>query len=248
VALTTLSDLVQEVRERVERDALAAGLPDEDKLLRAAYAEAVEVFLSLAASKQTVFLVALARWRTGEGKSAPAFGRQGLPMVWDFADLNPFAGAGGDFLGIVEGAEKMLRNSPPPVRGNANQADAATQTFSTDRIVSTDPPYYDNIGYADLSDYFYVWLRRSLKAVFPELFATLVVPKAEELVATPYRHGSKEKAEAFFLDGMTQAMHRLAEQAHPAFPVTIYYAFKQAESDGDDGTSNTGKDLGDVVD
>ena len=108
------------------------------------------------------------------------------------------------------------------------------------RVVSTDPPYYDNIGYADLSDFFYVWLRRSLKPVFPDLFATLAVPKAEELVATPYRHGSKEKAEAFFLDGMTQAMHRLAEQAHPAFPVTIYYAFKQSESDGDDGTASTG--------
>jgi putative DNA methylase len=111
-----------------------------------------------------------------------------------------------------------------------------------DRVVSTDPPYYDNIGYADLSDFFYVWLRRSLKPVFPELFATLAVPKAEELVATPYRHGSKQKAETFFLDGMTQAMHRLAEQAHPAFPVTIYYAFKQAESDGADGTTNTGWD------
>jgi putative DNA methylase len=98
--------------------------------------------------------------------------------------------------------------------------------------VSTDPPYYDNIGYADLSDFFYVWLRRSLRPVYPDLFATLAVPKAEELVATPYRHGSKEKAETFFLDGMTQAMRRLAEQAHPAFPVTIYYAFKQAESDG----------------
>jgi putative DNA methylase len=109
-------------------------------------------------------------------------------------------------------------------------------------VVSTDPPYYDNIGYADLSDFFYVWLRRSLKPVFPELFATLAVPKAEELVATPYRHGSKQKAETFFLDGMTQAMHRLAEQAHPAFPVTIYYAFKQAESDGADGTTNTGWD------
>ena len=108
------------------------------------------------------------------------------------------------------------------------------------RVVSTDPPYYDNIGYADLSDFFYVWLRRSLKPVFPDLFATLAVPKAEELVATPYRHGSKEKAETFFLDGMTQAMHRLAEQAHPAFPVTIYYAFKQAESDGADGTASTG--------
>ena len=110
------------------------------------------------------------------------------------------------------------------------------------KVVSTDPPYYDNIGYADLSDFFYVWLRRSLRPVFPDLFATLAVPKAEELVATPYRHGSKEKAETFFLDGMTQAMHRLAEQAHPAFPVTIYYAFKQAESDGADGTTNTGWD------
>jgi len=114
--------------------------------------------------------------------------------------------------------------------------------MSSGAVVSTDPPYYDNIGYADLSDFFYVWLRRALKPIFPELFATLTVPKGEELVATPYRHGSKEKAETFFLDGMTQAMHRLAEQAHPAFPVTIYYAFKQAESDGDDGMTNTGWD------
>lgn len=107
------------------------------------------------------------------------------------------------------------------------------------KVVSTDPPYYDNIGYADLSDFFYVWLRRSLKPVFPDLFATLAVPKAEELVATPYRHGSKEKAETFFLDGMTKAMRRLAEQAHPAFPVTIYYAFKQSET-AKDGTASTG--------
>ncbi|MCQ1549844.1 MAG: hypothetical protein NOF05_13735, partial [Candidatus Accumulibacter phosphatis] len=90
--------------------------------------------------------------------------------------------------------------------------------------------------------FFYVWLRRSLKPVFPDLFTTLAVPKVDELVATPYRHGSKHEAEAFFLDGMTHAIHRLAEQAHPAFPVTIYYAFKQAESDGADGTTNTGWD------
>jgi len=248
VALTTFSDLVQEARERVQRDALAAGLPDDNKPLReggigaTAYAEGLGVYLGIVVSKQTIFLVTQARWRAGEGKSAPAFGRQALPMVWDFADLNPFAGAGGDFLGIVDGAVKTLRNSPPPARGCADQADAATQTSSTDRIVSTDPPYYDNIGYADLSDYFYVWLRRSLRPVFPDLFATLAVPKAEELVATPYRHGSKEKAETFFLGGMTQAMHRLAEQAHPAFPVTIYYAFKQAESDDDTGTASTGWD------
>jgi putative DNA methylase len=114
--------------------------------------------------------------------------------------------------------------------------------LSRDRIVSTDPPYYDNIGYADLSDFFYVWLRRSVRSTYPDLFATLAVPKAEELVATPYRHGGKEDAENFFLDGMTQAMHRLAEQSHPVFPVTIYYAFKQAESDSVDGTASTGWD------
>jgi putative DNA methylase len=125
-----------------------------------------------------------------------------------------------------------LRAGPLLAHGLAAQEDATTQHLTRDKVVSTDPPYYDNIGYADLSDFFYVWLRRSLRPVFPDLFTTLAVPKAEELVATPYRHGSKEKAETFFLDGMTQAMHRLAEQAHPAFPVTIYYAFKQAETLG----------------
>jgi putative DNA methylase len=147
-------------------------------------------------------------------------------MVWDYADLNPFAGAGGDFFGVVEGVEKTLRNGPSPVTGFCAQADAMSQHLGIDKIISTDPPYYDNVGYADLSDFFYVWLRRSLKDVYPNLFATLATPKAEELVASPYRHGNKEKAESFFLDGMTQAMHGLAEQAHPAFPTTIYYAFK----------------------
>ena len=131
---------------------------------------------------------------------------------------------------------------PSSVASFAVQADAALQTVSDGKLVSTDPPYYDNIGYADLSDFFYVWLRRSIRSIFPDLFATLAVPKAEELVATPYRHGNKKKAEAFFLAGMTEAMHRLAEKAHPAFPVTIYYAFKQAESDGADGTASTGWD------
>jgi len=246
VALTTFSDLVREAMERVRRDALAAGLPEDNKPLRdggtgaTAYADAVGVYLGMAVSKETVFLVTQARWRSGEGKSAPAFGRQALPMVWDYADLNPFAGAGGDFLGVIEGVEKTLRNGPPPVPGHTAQTDATSQRLSVDRLVSTDPPYYDNIGYADLSDFFYVWLRRSLRPVYPDLFATLAVPKAEELVATPYRHGSKERAEAFFLDGMTQALHRLAEQAHPAFPVTIYYAFKQSESESDTGTASTG--------
>src|SRR5207249_4798649 len=123
--------------------------------------------------------------------------------------------------------------------GAGRLIDATNQSLSAAKVVSTDPPYYDNIGYADLSDFFYVWLRRSLRPIFPSLFATLAVPKAEELVATPYRHGSKEAAEAFFLDGMTRAMHRLAEQTHPAFPVTIYYAFKAAETK-DSNTASTG--------
>lgn len=134
---------------------------------------------------------------------------------------------------------KCLNEAPAGSLSFGTQQDAATQTISNNKVVSSDPPYYDNIGYADLSDFFYVWMRRSLKGIYPTLFATLAVPKAEELVATPYRHGSKAGAEQFFLSGMTLAIHNMAEQAHPAFPVTIYYAFKQAETKGD-GTSSTG--------
>jgi putative DNA methylase len=244
--LATLSDLVQETREKVRRDAIAAGLPEDGKSLMAggtgpaAYAEAVSVYLSFVVDKETVFLVTQARWRAGEGKSAPAFGRQAIAMVWDYADLNPFAGAGGDLAGIVQAFRKTLENGPARGGGLAEQSNAATQTLSRLKVLSTDPPYYDNVPYADLSDYFYVWLRRSLKGTFPELFSTVVVPKAEELVAFAYRHDGKAGAEAFFLDGMTRAIHQLAEQGHPAFPVTIYYAFKQSESDSEEGTASTG--------
>ena len=246
VALTTFSDLVGEAMERVRLDAIATGLPDDNIPLRdggigaRAYAEAVSVYLGLAASKETGFLVTQARWRPGENKSAPAFGRQALPMVWDYADVNPFAGAGGDFLGVITGIEKTLCRFPLSAVGHAVHADATRQTISRDRLISTDPPYYDNIGYADLSDYFYVWLRRSLKPLFPDLFSTLAVPKSEELVATPYRHGSNDAAEAFFLRGMTRAMRNLASQAHPGFPVTIYYAFKQSERRRGAGVTGTG--------
>ena len=248
VALTTFSDLVQEARERVLRDALQAGLAADPKPLRdggtgaAAYADAIGLYLTFAVSKATDRNSSLCVWESQMDRMRGTFGRQALPMTWDFVETNPFAGAGGDIYGtahsLCEVLDKLLSN----VRGRGEQQDARTQSLSTTRVVSTDPPYYDNIGYADLSDFFYVWLRRSLRPVFPDLFATLAVPKAEELVATPYRHGTKQKAERFFLDGMTQAMHRLAEQAHPAFPVTIYYAFKQSESDGADGTTNTGWD------
>jgi putative DNA methylase len=245
-ALTTFCGLVGDVMEHVRVDAIAAGLPDDKIPLRdggmgaTAFAEAIGVYQSFAVSKATDRNTALCVWESKMDRMRGTFGRQALPMVWDFVETNPFAGAGGDIYGTAHSLCEVLDKMFPAEGGYATQQDAQKQSVSANKVISTDPPYYDNIGYADLSDFFYVWLRRSLHSVFPELFATLAVPKAEELVATPYRHGGKEKAEAFFLDGMTDAMHRLAEQAHPAFPVTIYYAFKQSESESDAGTASTG--------
>ena len=165
-------------------------------------------------------------------------------MAWDFGEVNPFANAAGDLAVSVQGICRVINELPASPQGYVFQQDAQSQQITNQKVVSTDPPYYDNIGYADLSDFFYVWLRRILKPIFPEIYSTVAVPKAEELVASPYRHGGKDNAEAFFLDGMTRAMQNLATQAHPAFPVTIYYAFKQSETD-DDGqgeTASTGWD------
>ena len=163
-------------------------------------------------------------------------------MSWDYAEANTVSGPSGSFRSMVKNtvAGLLSNGASRDSVGIATQADAAFQTVSLGKVLSTDPPYYDNIGYADLSDFFYAWLRHSLKPLFPKLFATLAVPKAEELVATPYRHGSKDAAETFFLDGMTQAMRQLSEQAHPGFPITIYYAFKQSETKGGAGTVSTG--------
>jgi putative DNA methylase len=250
VALTTFSDLVQEARERVKRDALQAGLPDDLKPLRdggtaaTAYAEAVGVYLGILVDKMAFLGSSISYWEPAAQCPRGIFGRQAIPMTWDFAEPNVFSESSGGWTGFIRsllgGASTLSSASATTLVGSAQQRDASSQDLSEDKIISTDPPYYDNIGYADLSDFFYVWLRRSLRPAFPDLFATLAVPKAEELVATPYRHGSKEKAETFFLDGMTQAMHRLSEQSHPAFPVTIYYAFKQSETETSEGTASTG--------
>lgn len=244
-ALSTFADLAVEARSRIKSDAIESGMIDDGVSLdgggrsATAYADAVALYLGLAASKATMFVNTLSRWRAGEGKTAPAFGRQAIAMVWDYADINPFAGAGGDIQGVVDGGAKSILNFSSQPEGIVSQQDAQTQVISQDKVISTDPPYYDNIGYADLSDFFYVWLRRSLRPIFPNLFSTIGVPKAEELVATPFRHGSPQAAESFFLEGMTLAMKRLSEQAHPAFPTTIYYAFKQSDTT-DVGTGNTG--------
>ncbi|WP_298218578.1 DUF1156 domain-containing protein [Halothiobacillus sp.] len=206
----------------------------------AAYAEAVGVYLGVALSRLTDICNALCRWETSKTQVRNLFGRQAIPMMWDFAENNVFAQAAGDYGTSLGNMVRALLELPGTGTALAVQADAQTQTISTNKVISTDPPYYDNIGYADLSDFFYVWLRKSLKPIFPNLYATLAVPKAEELVATPYRHGGKTEAEAFFLDGMTRAMHNLAVQAHPAFPVTIYYAFKQSDTKDDGGTHSAG--------
>lgn len=162
-------------------------------------------------------------------------------MTWDYAETNPLAGAGGDIYGTVvsvsEVIEKQFNSS---IAGFVNLESAVIQEYSTNKIVSTDPPYYDNIGYADLSDFFYIWLRRTLRAVYPAFFGTVSVPKSEELIAAPYRHGGRDAAEEFFLLNMTTAVHNLSVQTHKGCPTTVYYAFKQTETNGTEGRASTG--------
>jgi putative DNA methylase len=245
VALTTFSDLVGEARMRIRADALAAGHDDDPRGLDAggtgatAYAEAVAMYLACAIDKASDYNSTICSWISGGQTMRNTFGRQAIPMVWDYAEANPVGDSTGCFLSGIDQIARVIDKVSANILGVAKQRDAANQDVSVWKVISTDPPYYDNIGYADLSDFFYVWLRRTLRGVYPSLFATLAVPKAEELVATPYRHGSKDGAEKFFLDGMTAAMHNVAELAHGAFPVTIYYAFKQSETK-DTGTVSTG--------
>lgn len=246
VALTTFSDLVQETREQIERDAISAGMSDDRTGLdfggtaAKAYAEAITVYLACAIDRCADFNNSCTRWVPGNQKVMNLFGKQAIAMTWDFPEAAILNNTVGGFLPAVEFIADCIGKLPQRGFGEASQQDAATQSVSCSKVVSTDPPYYDNIGYADLSDFFYIWLRRALKPLFPTLFATVATPKVEELIATPYRHGSKENAEAFFLDGMTQAMSKLANSANPSFPVTIYYAFKQSETKADTGTTSTG--------
>jgi putative DNA methylase len=264
-ALTTFSDLVGEAREKIRRDAelawerrrrnspspyLGKGSGDEGDrgqdtgldaggMGPAAYAEAVSVYLAFAVDRIADSGSSLTSWSSPRDSFRNTFGRQALPMVWDYAETNPVNHSAGSFFGALEWISKVLTFMPSIYSGKGIQFDAQTQTISSCKIISTDPPYYDNIGYADLSDFFYVWLRKSLREVFPNLLATIAVPKAEELIASPYRHGGRREAERFFLDGMTGAMQNIASQAHPAAPITIYYAFKQSETKGD-GTASSG--------
>ena len=233
VALTTFSDMVTKLCELAREAAIHTDHAD-------AYAEAVATYLAFAQSKACDRNTSLCRWEHRD-KLVGTFSRQALPMVWDFAETNPFAGAGGDIFGTAKSVSEVLEKQfSSRSAGASRQRDAAHQGQSVGKVVSTDPPYYDNVAYADLSDFFYVWLRRSLVTVFPDLFATLATPKTAEAVAAPHRHSSKEDAESFFLDAMNKAIRCLVEQVHPAFPTTIYYAFKQTESRGDGAVRRTG--------
>jgi putative DNA methylase len=257
VALATFADLVAEAREKATRDGLAAAAPEDSNSAQAnakAYGDAVATYLGFLVSKLADKGSTICTWdigptsnRTASGRSARVatvrvtFSRQALQMTWDFAEVNFFSDSVGSIDTVLRTLTVPLDYLPVNVPlGSSIQLDAGAEAFGIPRcVISTDPPYFDNVPYADLSDFFYVWLRRCLKSVIPQLFTTLAVPKAEELVAFAYRHKGKQEAEAFFLTGMTRAMNQLAKRAHPAFPITIYYAFKQSESESE-GTGNTG--------
>ncbi len=244
VALNTFSDLVHDARAKIEADAIDAGLSSKPTTLlnggtsAKAYAEAVSIYLAFAIDRLADAGSTISTWATG-GFVRFTFARQALPMTWDFAECNFLSNSTGNFSGAIDWVAKAIIGLQPRNSGSVQQQSAQTVTLPKGAVISTDPPYYDNIGYADLSDFFYVWMRRNLKEVLPDLMGTIAVPKTEELVATPYRHGGRTQAENFFLTGMTGAISELAKQSSSEFPTTIYYAFKQSEIE-QEGLSSTG--------
>ena len=237
-ALTTFSDLVSETRERVEADAAKMGLGKEGD-----YADAVATYLAFNIDQLANHQSTICGWNSTNSQMRSVFARQAIPMVWDFAESNPFCRSSGSFYNLHERQVKGFQAIPTNQAAEVAQADAASTIWDIDlSLISTDPPYYDNIGYADLSDYFYIWLRRSLRQIYPNLFNLMLVPKAEELIATPHRFdGDKSKAEEHFLTGLGKAFHLMRNRTHPSYPMTIYYAFKQSKTDKEDsGVASTG--------
>ena len=231
--LTTLSQTVGDVRQRVLEDALQAGMPeglplDEEGKGAQAYADAIAVYLALAVSRQTDYGSSICSWHNRGEYMRNVFARQAIPMTWDYAEANPFSSKSGNFLGQVNWVAEAVESVPATPPGKAQQADAATRDYAN-MVVSTDPPYYDNIGYSDLSDYFYVWLRPMLEDVLPSVTATMMTPKAQELVANPYRHGGKDAAAEFFTDGFNQVFAHVRQGARMDVPMTVYYAYKQQD-------------------
>ncbi|EPR16362.1 hypothetical protein M527_21185, partial [Sphingobium indicum IP26] len=245
LALLTFSDILSDVRIEVQKSALAAGYPDDDKPLRdggsgaRAYAEAVSVYLGFVVDKCADYWSSLCSWHSSGEKMRNTFGRQAMPMVWDYAEANPFCDSSGNWMAMVDWVWKTIANFAPGAAGTQIQCDAQAAPYPKNVVISSDPPYYDNIAYADLSDFFFCWLKKSLKSIYPDLFSLLATPKAEELVATQFRHGSKDAADRFFLNGMRDVISNMAVNSGDEFPATIYYAFKQSEI-SQEGISSTG--------
>ncbi len=241
VALTTFSDLVGEARERAQKDAVAAGLSNDIVPLSdggegaQAYADSVATYLAFTVDRAIDRGSTICTWDSSPKMEAlrNTFARQAIPMTWDFAEGNPFSESSGNWNKNISWTTAVIEASPVSTCGVARQADATMHVNSVSApIISTDPPYYDNIGYADLSDFFYVWLRRSLGKIHPKIFGTMRVPKSHELVATPYRFGgSKQKAQQFFEEGLGKAFEQMRRRSNPNYPLTVYYAFKQTESE-----------------
>ena len=236
-ALTTFSQLIKEVQQQAEVDALEAGWENDKVPLNKggagalAYSQAISVYLAFLVDKLADYHSSICSWNVGRDIIRNTFGRQAIPMTWDYAEGNPLCGSTGSIDSMLEWITKCLLTLPAEAFGEAKQWNAQSDCGLRQIMLSTDPPYYDNIGYADLSDYFYIWLRQSLRSVYPELFRTMLVPKVEELIATPYRHeNNKAKAKAFFEDGMLQACRQFYQYASDKLPVTIYYAYKQSET------------------
>ena len=245
-ALTTFSELVSEAQANAEADAVAAGMKNDHLPLRnggdgaRAYGEAVGVYLSFVISKLADRGSTICSWDSSREGLRNTFGRQAIPMTWDYSEGNPFSSSSGCFDNMLEWVHKCILEFPSSAFSEVSQVDAQSDCGLRNIMISTDPPYYDNIGYADLSDFFYVWMRQSLKDTYPELFSTMLVPKVEELIATPYRHdGSVENAKSFFEDGMLSACKQMYRYAREDVPVTIYYAYKQSDTD-DRGTASSG--------
>ena len=239
LALTTFSDLVGEAREKVERDAGEAGM---DVAEAAEYAKAVALYLGLASSRAADYCSTIATWSSNPQNELvrSTFARQALPMTWDFAESNVFGPSSGTLDIMVTAVGKALDFLPAEqTTGHADQADATTRTYDK-YVINTDPPYYDNIGYADLSDFFYVWLRRSLGGIYSEVMSTILTPKEPELIASSYRHGSREKAEDHFERGFVKTFTHMRAGHHADYPLVVYYAFKQSETDDESGIASTG--------
>ena len=246
-ALTTFSSLVAEAQAKAEADAVAAGVVNDHIALSAggsgarAYGEAVGVYLAFVIDKMTDYNSSICSWHNSGEKMRNTFGRQAIPMVWDFAEANPFCSSSGSYENMLDWVVRCIEQLPAQGNAKVSQFDAQSDCGLRNIMVSSDPPYYDNIGYADLSDFFYVWMRQSLKDTYPKLFRTMLVPKAEELVATPYRfEGSTEKARDFFEDGMLHTCQQIYQYAREDIPVTIYYAYKQSDTDEESKTASTG--------